>query len=1128
MPNPYDYGERALEDDKPDIKKAFEEVGMVLPEDDPLAKKLAPELDRITTRLLQNIPPDLKARYEASGKKVADLKFKLSFSATEIVNAMIHKGESVNTVYTTKGLWEFTPIEDELAGVISHELNHTLLGEVGNKKIEETLCDRYTIETLYRAGYKHDGLIDLFKRFPEEKESFIKPIADQHPTNGNRIRALQYQIHEIETQTGKLFEQRKPTPIPQETAQAIKDLKYRNVLQKKLDAEGYEKAETAKKFEVLARNARQFLGEHAGRWEYAFRIRQVYHEVDALFKNGTKLNKNNSAEVQAFNELVDVVASMTSRNELIYVKSEWQGVADDYAPAAYHKLACIAGKADPIKDGLAREQFHKAGLIGNFERLGPLQQAFLDAKTPEQADAAAKAFLKVYGKHVHDGLSWGIVRILNQSLPAFQRENSSEVKHFQNAAIEATRLKGPTNWEANLRQAEGVDPSWKQHAQWAKAHPAIHVMLGTMSIDSQAKHSLEAIATALSDLGIQPSEMEKMAASSRDLDHRLYNDRNQILGRRYSGLEFKDIFPPSPENRRIRQQARNAEEAALLAKGEWKAELGKTTESWKEFIKKYQPYLEPEIEYEALDARTQKSRVGGEDRPEEARNPAGRKFISAFLEHITQLRMQEPDIYAPLVSDFFTHEVCWLHELMCYKVKKTELGEQQVLVRMRIADNHPYIEFVQKHSEWIEDGGLKVAGNRINTWRALRLEDPQSLEAAKRNFPKLMALYSTQKWQHNRALTGDAIPRTALAFFTFKKGTACTPEELLYLKFCAENTKEYYKDNRSAESTNPSKEILNKQLTINYQDLVSRNAPVEEWIEHYRAARTGNPTMLRLSYDCAFSDNLPLQREFEMRIKAKLEALPLSERGKHAERLLYQEQNRPPGVPPEHEAYANKHSGFEFKYSDLGTRSPEFSQYLLDTLGDYKARQIGGVETPKNQTAIKAVIDEVVSKVSAVNAEPVLARFAEKVQTQKELSYYIRDELDKSTKAQSQGTRNSVRIGAAESAIEFVCADEKTRQSFIDFIQKPYSERNAERVRKIVDARLKDSKDIELKNLFSNENSIETLRGMHEQYWSASQKARTFGADQILFPSSNYNAEVFEQGKPALPIPLCISLPFTA
>lgn len=179
-----------------------------------------------TLKRIQNIGDKL---VKASGNK--SYKFKFFIRETDEVNAFAAPG---GYLVVNTGLIDLSKSDDELAGVIGHEIGHVLHrdtmrrllhssglgiclaiitgGTVNDKSIrvlipalqhlenlsfsrnQEAAADKLSVELALKAGYKPDAMAALFKRM--EKDSLGIPkealaLISSHPITADRIKAIQ-------------------------------------------------------------------------------------------------------------------------------------------------------------------------------------------------------------------------------------------------------------------------------------------------------------------------------------------------------------------------------------------------------------------------------------------------------------------------------------------------------------------------------------------------------------------------------------------------------------------------------------------------------------------------------------------------------------------------------------------------------------------------------------------------------------------------------------------------------------------------------------------------------------------------------------------------------------------------
>jgi hypothetical protein len=196
--NKFVYKQRSYQDFYQDMKNGLipreleEQLQLVKPSE--AEKALKKEISRITKRLL-----------EKSGYSTKKYTPKFFISGDRIPNACCFTDLPIPIMIISYGLINEATSEDELAGVIAHELMHIIMhkdGHIvknGSSKPEECGADLKGVFLMIEAGYDPRGYIQCFKRH-EDADKFlsdkkiIQIAKDVHPHNKMRIRSIENEI----------------------------------------------------------------------------------------------------------------------------------------------------------------------------------------------------------------------------------------------------------------------------------------------------------------------------------------------------------------------------------------------------------------------------------------------------------------------------------------------------------------------------------------------------------------------------------------------------------------------------------------------------------------------------------------------------------------------------------------------------------------------------------------------------------------------------------------------------------------------------------------------------------------------------------------------------------------------
>ncbi|MFI4963646.1 MAG: M48 family metalloprotease, partial [Legionellales bacterium] len=200
----------------------------------------------------------------------------IQISAGNTENASMISLSSKPLLTLNKGLLQNVQTEDELAGVIAHELGHLLLNnqctgtDHHDTKINEVAADNLGLKLLCGAEYDPQGIIYFLKRTGGSESHLItiedistaeslkkaadlaQRIMDPHPQEESRIRAMEIHITHLKQQ-GTIASNApvQPTLLPQEFKSAVHAITYQSPLEQGLETIRYETLSTLEKLEVL-------------------------------------------------------------------------------------------------------------------------------------------------------------------------------------------------------------------------------------------------------------------------------------------------------------------------------------------------------------------------------------------------------------------------------------------------------------------------------------------------------------------------------------------------------------------------------------------------------------------------------------------------------------------------------------------------------------------------------------------------------------------------------------------------------------------------------------------------------------------------------------------------------------
>lgn len=155
------------------------------------------------------------------------LSTKYNYHIFEIVDETVNAFTVGGYIYVHSGMLKFVQSDDELAGVIAHEVNHNELGHI-NKKLrmsktaesfvgkeasdiamalegivtssfnqkDETMCDLYGVDLMILSGYDPCAAIDLWNRMAKDEsaENALDEMMRTHPYSSKRAVCIKHHL----------------------------------------------------------------------------------------------------------------------------------------------------------------------------------------------------------------------------------------------------------------------------------------------------------------------------------------------------------------------------------------------------------------------------------------------------------------------------------------------------------------------------------------------------------------------------------------------------------------------------------------------------------------------------------------------------------------------------------------------------------------------------------------------------------------------------------------------------------------------------------------------------------------------------------------------------------------------
>ena len=168
---------------------------------------------------------------------------------------------------------------------------------------------------------------------------------------------------------------------------------------------------------------------------------------------------------------------------------------------------------------------------------------------------------------------------------------------------------------------------------------------------------------------------------------------------------------------------------------------------------------------------------------------------------------------------------------------------------------------------------------------------------------------------------------------------------------------------------------------------------------------------------------------------------------------------------------------------------PEFRKFVCETLADTEAAVLRADNTSEEN--LRKRIDKIAEHTDGDMRLMILRRIDHKLETQKELSFYIRNKLNDCSIEQL------VRIGMleawGEAGLEHFSQDGKLRLATLDYLTSPSNQKSI------------------LGGTYTERQKQEKLRRNHENFWDLPFEGRQAAIEKVLFPVHENTQEAFDK-----------------
>ncbi len=981
----------------------------------------------------------------------------ICISGDKNINASMISCRQTPILTLTKGLLQNIQSEDELAGILAHELAHLVIHKhhpeiKRQSKIEETTADNLAVNYLYQAGYDPKGLIYFFENGGveggnlitiddiqkagslDESGQLLQSLIDPHPSDLARIRSMTTCITALERE-GKISHIPPTTLLDLSFKNEIKTLFYESPIEAGLRKVNYNAQSTLEKLTTLTYLLNIIYPPE--NTTSAERLPEITAYIQQL-----SVNFNNEEESEAFKKLTDVVMGyklFNSKRVPVFPKNTSIGNSiSGNIGNAFKKIWEHGGK-DP--NYLARN-----------EDLNKAAEAFFKANTKEQAEEAAQQ----------------IVALCEKISPSYRDRN---FKGFYVPSIKAI--------ENNIASQGSWVPPYSQHVLWCaepNSEQIRKILLGmnlgqdpwAASILGEAKEGDEY------RYGFYIAKEEDIFWENYKLFTLFSRENNGTATRAFTQV------PAYPWKFFNAQTSFNAlkiyHQQETEHKQKYEEEIIRNTD-WSQVQKNFPQFI---LQY------------GNLLNHYKTITPVSAPFAKKFFEELIAFLPQADENYKAQLKDFFRH----------YRDDATPYNEATIL---------RHYELYPENNNWIYEAIPEPSYWAINNPFIQFLLNPLSSTIIT-DYSKISCLKNSEGFlapNPNKKLQ-DIFP------ISIKSVLLCYPQQIktiadldqarqiepayhpLTLALEAERLAYEYENSLSMEEFVTLNTLQNaledeKEYVSNINEFfiqlkyktVQRHfntSDCAELIKHYRYAVAHHLIQGESSlYTTAYS-----------KIKTQLPKLPIQEQLELLSALL-----KPETITPR-----DKSSYFDWdKKYDGYIPDPEFRNWLIDQLTTLWSNQLGlDNGTSSYLDKVKPVIKDIEKNTSGLTQLNILSSLATKINAQKEVAYLFRDTYN--TKSTTEILSKVYEGIVIELLVNESSKDAVLRQHLLNFLAQPLTDSSPNPLSDYLQTKY----DYQLKH--THKKVIhEQLRDFYKNFKASSLPLQTVYLEPLLFPLNSTEQE---------------------